>query len=123
MNSEQLQYYLHDDFDAFRFELAGSLSGSGVESIYQAWRTALSVITNRKLVVDITFVNKADEQGRSLLRLWRRKGARIVARSPESQALAADISGEAIPEPANSSRESWLGRVREECNRYPERYK
>ena len=108
LNNGQLQYYLHDDFDAFRFELAGSLSGAGVESLYHAWRTALSVIKDRIIIIDITFVGKADESGRSLLRLWRKKGARIIARSPESRALAAAI-GEAIPDvSAVESKKSWL---------------
>jgi len=111
MGSGQLQYYLHDDFDAFRIELAGSLSGGSVEGVYQAWRTALSVLTGRKVIVDITFVNTADERGRSLLRLWRRKGARIVARSPESRALAADTVGEPVLDTPASPKMSWLARV------------
>ncbi len=115
MNNEQLQYYLHDDLDAFRFELAGSLSGEGVKSLYHAWRTARSIIGNREMIVDITFVAAADEPGRELLRLWHSNGASIVARSQESNALAADILHEAIPERVPSRKPSWLRRVAAAC--------
>jgi hypothetical protein len=97
--TERLQYYMHDEPDAFRFELSGSLSGEGAESVYHAWRTALSIIRQRPLTVDITFVEDADERGRSLLLLWRRQGARIVAASRESHALAESILGEPLPAP------------------------
>ena len=49
MHSQQLKYYIHDESDVLRFKLAGSLSGVGVESIYQAWQTSLSIIGNRPL--------------------------------------------------------------------------
>jgi hypothetical protein len=44
MSIQQLQYYVHDERNAFRLELAGSLTGRGVQSVYQAWQTALSII-------------------------------------------------------------------------------
>ena len=42
--NQALQYYLHDEPDAFRLELSGSLSGDDARSVYQASRTALSII-------------------------------------------------------------------------------
>jgi hypothetical protein len=99
MTNPTLQYYLHDEPDAFRLELSGSLSGDGARSVYQAWRTALSIIAARPVVVDITYVVDADQRGRSLLRLWRRRQARIVAASPQSRALAEAILSEPYPEP------------------------
>jgi len=77
--SERLEYYLHDAPEAFRFELSGSLSGPGAQSVYHAWRTALSILGKRPLSVDITAVSDVDERGRSLLLLWRRHGVRIIA--------------------------------------------
>jgi hypothetical protein len=108
--TRELQYYLHDDPDAFRLELAGNLRGEAVEGVYYAWRTALSILRNRIATVDITFLREVDEQGRALLRLWHRKGARIVARSQASRALAEDIVGEPIPTP--SARPGWWQRLR-----------
>jgi hypothetical protein len=97
--TKSLQYYLHDEPDAFRLELSGSLSGEGARSVYQAWRTALSIIGLRPVIVDITYVVDADERGRALLGLWRRRQARIVAGSPQSRALAEAILAEPYPEP------------------------
>jgi hypothetical protein len=99
MTTQALQYYLHDEPDAFRLELSGSLSGDGARSVYQAWRTALSIIGRRPVIVDITYVADADERGRTLLRLWRRRQARIIAGSSQSRALAASVLSEPYPEP------------------------
>jgi hypothetical protein len=55
MNNQKLQYYIHDEVHALRFELAGSLSGEGAQSVCQAWHLALSIIGNRVLIIDITF--------------------------------------------------------------------
>ena len=98
MTSQPLQYYLHDDWDAFRIELSGPLSGQGARSVYQAWRTAISAAAARRLIIDITHVGEADKLGRALLRLWHRHGARIVAGSPESLALVESIAGETSPQ-------------------------
>ena len=91
MKSEPLQYYIHDGPTALRFELAGSLSGRGAESVHNALQTALSIIGDRPLIVDITFVVELDDRGRALLLLWRQHGARIIAASRESRALAQPI--------------------------------
>ena len=99
--SQALRYYLHDEPDEFRLELSGSLSGEGARSVYQAWRTAISIIGQHPVIVDITYVVDADERGRALLGLWRRRQARIVAGSPQSRALAEAILTEPSP-PARS---------------------
>jgi hypothetical protein len=97
MSIQQLQYYVHSEPNVFRLELAGSLSGWGVQSVYQAWQTALSIIGDRTLVIDITFVSEADQRGRDLLLLWHQNGARIIAASSGSQALIQPIMGKPIP--------------------------
>ena len=110
MKTQTLEYYLHDEWDAFRFELAGSLSGAGAQSVNQAWRTALSIVGDRPVIFDITFVVNADEHGSAMLRLWHENGARIIAASPESRALAEPILDKALPAP--SARPGWLQRLR-----------
>ena len=109
MKKQTLEYYLHDEWDAFRFELAGSLNGDGVQSVYHAWNTALSITGDRPVIFDITFVVEADESGRALLRLWHQSGARIIAASPESRALAEPIIGETLP--AQPVKQGWLQRL------------
>ena len=109
MKTQTLEYYLHDEWDALRFELAGSLSGDGAQSVYQAWRTALSIVGDRPVIFDITFVVEADERGRAILLLWHQNGARIIAASSESRALAEPILGEALPAPP--AKQGWLHRL------------
>jgi hypothetical protein len=104
-----LQYYIHDESDAFRLELSGHLSGDGAQSVYQAWLTALSIIGARPVVVDVTYVDDADERGRSLLRLWRQHGARIVAESEDARRLAESVLGETLPAP--SPKPGWFRRL------------
>ena len=71
-----------------RFELAGGISGNGVQSVRYAWQTALSVMLDRPLAIDVTRVSDADNDVRALLLRWQQYGARIIAASPESRALA-----------------------------------
>jgi hypothetical protein len=106
-----LEYYIHDEADALRFEIVGNLTGPAVGSVDQAWRTAHSVLDGRKVVVGLTAFADANQSGRDLLLSWHRSGARIIARSPESLRLAEDIVGAPVPMPAPKS--AWRQRVRD----------
>lgn len=110
MKNQGIQYYIHDESDALRFELAGSLSNGGARSIYQAWQTALSILGDRATIIDISFVTDADAYGSALLALWHRNGARIIAASPPSRALAAPIISEVLP--ALLPTKSWFQRLK-----------
>ena len=79
MKSQTLQYYMHDGPSAFRFELAGDLNNEAARDLDQAWRTASSMIGDRALVVDMTFVTGAGRDGRSLLARWYAEGAQLIA--------------------------------------------
>jgi hypothetical protein len=114
MKNQALQYYMHDGPTAFRFELAGNLNQQDARRLEQAWRTASSVIGDRRLIVDMTFVTGVDEQGRALITRWHREGARLIASSKASRALAESILGKPLPEPptnvggATVSDRTWL---------------
>jgi hypothetical protein len=110
MTSDALQYYIHDEPGALRLKLSGILAGRDAQDVYHAWRTALSILGGRPLIVDITFLSGADEPGRALLALWRRFGASIVAASASSRALARSVLGEGFPEPP--ARPGLLRRLR-----------
>lgn len=97
---QPLRYYMHDGPAAFRFELAGILSDAAAGELEQAWQTAASVIGDRQLIVDISFLRGAGERGSALLLGWYRAGARLIANSSPSQVLAAEILGG--PPPASS---------------------
>ncbi len=103
MKSQTLQYYMHDGPSAFRFELAGDLNNDAARDLDHAWRTASSVIGDRALVVDMTFVTGAGKDGRSLLARWYAEGAKLIAKSKVSRALAEAIVGKPLPDFASSS--------------------
>lgn len=98
MKDSPLQYYMHDGPSAFRFELAGHLTEEGARRLDQDWRTASSVIGDRCLIVDMTFVTNMDDYGRELLARWNTEGARFVANSKRSRELAESITGQPLPD-------------------------
>ena len=103
MKSQTLQYYMHDGPSAFRFELAGDLNNEAAHDLDRAWRTASSMIGDRALVVDMTFLTAAGRDGRSLLARWYAEGAQLIAKSKVSRALAEAIVGAPLPERASTS--------------------
>lgn len=112
MKSQTLRYYMHDGPSAFRFELAGDLNNEGARELDHAWRTASSVIGDRALVVDMTFVTSVEKDGRSLLARWHAEGAQLIVRSKGSRELAEAIVGAPLPEfaaPGDASTgRTWL---------------
>jgi predicted transcriptional regulator len=85
-SGQPLQYFIHDDSDALRMEIAGSLVGRAAQKAYEAWRSS-SMTGRQPLVVDISYVTDADQAGRAVLRAWQVQGARIVASSFISRAI------------------------------------
>jgi hypothetical protein len=112
MKNQMLRYYMHDGPAAFRFELAGDLGDEGARRLAQDWRTASSVIGDRTLIVDMTFLTNVEEGGRALLARWHREGAQLIAKSKASRAIAEAILGEPLLEAAaesdSDSRGTWL---------------
>jgi hypothetical protein len=104
VKTNALQYYMHDGPTAFRFELAGNLNQEGVRRLNQDWNTASSTLGDRRLIVDLTFVTGVDEQARALITRWHREGARLIANSPASRALAESILGQPLAEPPANAR-------------------
>jgi hypothetical protein len=117
-----LQFFLHNDPDAVRVEFAGSLRGADVEAARQAWQRAILLSARaedplravnsdalKPVIVDITFITHADEHGRALLIVMHQSGARIVAQSPESSAIAQPIVIQPIE--AHEPRPGWFHRL------------
>jgi hypothetical protein len=102
MKNHALQYFMHDGPAAFRFELAGDLDSEGAHRVEQDWRTASSVIGDRALIIDLTFLTGAEEEGRALLAHWYRDGAQLIARSKPSRDLVESIIGEPLIEPVQA---------------------
>jgi len=94
---------MHDGPTAFRFELAGDLNREGARRLNQDWHTASSALGDRRLIVDMTFVTGVDDQARALITRWHREGARLIANSAASRALAESILGESLTEPQENA--------------------
>jgi hypothetical protein len=109
MKNRTLQYYMHDGPAAFRFELAGDLNSEGALRLERDWRLASSVIGDRSLIVDITFVTSSDQDGRELLGRWHRAGAQIIANSKSSMDLAEAALGKPLELPPRVERPSREG--------------
>jgi ABC-type transporter Mla MlaB component len=107
----KLDYFIHDGADAFRLKISGDLSGPAVASPDQAWRTGMSVLRGRPIIIDLADVRDADESGRDLLLHWHRIGARIIARTLESRVLAEGIVGVPIPMISRTSRKLHWPRI------------
>ena len=84
----ELRFSIKDDMGAVRIELAGSLAGMDVETVYQTWQRDTWDDPLKPVIVDITLLTEADEHGRALLVVMHRFGAQIVAKSPASSAIA-----------------------------------
>src|SRR5271163_827052 len=107
MKIQAPQYYMHDGPTAFRFELEGDLNDEGARRLEQDWRTASSVVGDRLLIVDITFVTSAAKEARILLARWHASGARLIANSNNSRALAHLILGGPLPDPPAGAHPTW----------------
>jgi len=71
---------MHDEATSFRFEIEGRLAGDAARRLEQSWRTALSVIGNRPLVIAVGQLTSIDPSGRALLCKWREAGVQFVAK-------------------------------------------
>lgn len=79
-----------------------------MESLYQAWQQEAFVDTLQPVIVDITSITEADQDGRALLVVMHRFGTQIIAKSRESFAIAQPI----VTEPLESvSKQGWFGRL------------
>jgi ABC-type transporter Mla MlaB component len=107
--ASDFRYYMHDGSAAFSFELAGRLSDEGARELQQTWETASSMIGDRSLIVDLSYVTGVDAAGQNLLRGWHDQGAQLVAKSPQARALIQSITGQAAGELSATARHStWL---------------
>lgn len=90
--AQPLRYFIHDDFDAFRMEISGSLVGPAAQKAFEDWQTARFLARRARRVVDISYVTEADEDGKAVLRAWQEQKAQIVASTPASRAIANSIA-------------------------------
>src|SRR5579863_314547 len=104
-----LRFSIHNDTEAVRIELAGSLGGVDVETVYQAWQGEAFTDALRPVIVDMTSITEADQHGRALLVIMHRFGAQIIAKSPESSAIVQAIVTELVG--SADAKPGWFRRL------------
>jgi hypothetical protein len=83
---------IFDHAEEFRIEIAGRFSDSLVSNASEAWHSALSTNTPRRISVDITQMSGYDRAGYMLLREIYSHGSHIVAGTPHSLLFLSQIS-------------------------------
>jgi ABC-type transporter Mla MlaB component len=74
-----LRISVRDTSNQVILKLEGSLVGTWVMELEEAWRVARSRFASRLLCVDLTAVDQVDRAGKYLLVLLRDRGVRLVA--------------------------------------------
>jgi hypothetical protein len=107
-----MQMYLNDSAERFEFVLHGDLKAAAVRSLEHAWVTATSILDGKELVVDVSAVAAADDEGLELLYRMRRSGACLRAVPPfHSEELLQSLAVPVAPV-LRPPRRSWAGRLR-----------
>jgi ABC-type transporter Mla MlaB component len=91
-----LHYYIHDSSDALRFELAGWLSKDTASDLEQAWRTASTMIGERRVIFDLSRLAGIDQSGLEALRGWICRGALLGANSQQARERLETITNQPV---------------------------
>lgn len=102
-----LDIYQHDSAEVLRFVLRGVLAGAPAQYLEHAWTTAASTLGTRRLLVDVTEVTDADNEGLALLLRMRAQGAQLVARGAPASGAVAHHLGLADAAASDSERSLW----------------
>lgn len=86
-----LKITLLDSARELRFKLEGRLAGLWVEELRQCWRTASSTTAGRRTIVELDEVDFVCPEGESLLSDMHQEGVRLVAATPVTRCLVAEI--------------------------------
>src|SRR5579862_4694739 len=77
--------------------------------LQHTWRTASSMIGDRTLIVDLSYLTGIDAAGQKLLRGWHDRDAQLLAKSQRAKALVQSITGQSLGEISATARHStWL---------------
>jgi anti-anti-sigma regulatory factor len=88
-----LRITIHDGPGELRLNLEGRLAGPWVRELEQCWRTALSAVRDRPVAVDLTEVDFVDCAGEQLLARMHERGAKLIAATPMTSQIVAEITG------------------------------
>jgi ABC-type transporter Mla MlaB component len=94
---------MHDGSDAFRFQLAGNLSKDAAQDLEQAWRSASSVIGEKRVIFDLSGLTSIDASGQDLLSAWTCQGALLGAISHHARARLQIMTQQPVTDLANAT--------------------
>ena len=86
-----LRITMHDDEDAFTFQVEGRLIGDWAKELERCWERALPACGEKSRVVDLTGVLFIDEEGIRVLNKLCREGARFRTAGLLNSAIVAEI--------------------------------
>jgi hypothetical protein len=79
---ESMEVYQHDGPCTYRFVLRGSLEGRWVRELECAWISARSILKGKDVVVDVSGLTGANEDGIQLLSRMAESGVLLTAAAP-----------------------------------------
>jgi len=88
-----LRITVHDNPEAFTFQLEGILAGPWVRELEECWQGTLSWQRRPVLRVDLTGVTFIGTAGKACLAALHRQGAEFVAADCLTKAIVAEIIG------------------------------
>lgn len=95
--SSAFKYYIHDSVEACRLELIGEFTEAEVNELSGCWRTARTILGNRKLVLDLRGLRAVDDAAKQWLAGMAQEGAIYVPESFLRNALADHTSDPKTP--------------------------
>jgi len=104
--SGSFKYYIHDSVSTLRFQLIGDLRDGNVTELNGSWETAQTTLKFRRLVLDLTQLDSADQLGRRWLFKMKEIGAAFLPN--EQFEFAAQAAKHVL---ANSRKPGLVGRV------------
>jgi hypothetical protein len=104
--SGSFKYYIHDSVSTLRFQLIGDLREGNVTELNGSWETAQTTLKFRRLVLDLSQLDSADQQGRKWLLQMKEIGAAF--RPNDQFEFGAQVAKQAA---SSSVKLSLVGRI------------
>lgn len=92
-----LRITVHDNRQAFTFQLEGRLAGHWLRELEECWKSTLNQRRKPILRVDLTEVTFIDDAGKACLAAMHRQGAELVAADCVTKDIVAEITQETKP--------------------------
>jgi hypothetical protein len=89
-----LRIYIHDEAPVTSIVVEGKLVGPWVKELEKCWKSLVTAHPFRSMLVDLVHVTFIDSDGRALLTMMRRKGAKLLSSGVLINSIVADIEAQ-----------------------------